>query len=527
MSASKLCSPMRWNALVSAVALLPVIAAAVPGDTEWISIKDSDGRTASWSTTYKMSDDGRYVIFSSGDSGVSTTPVGPDTHNVYVRDRFSRSNELVNAGLVGTEFYAAGLSGDGRYALFTGARDASGGGIYLRDRVSGTTTLLERTGIFAAMSRNARYVAFTSNATNLVAGDTNGKTDVFLRDRQASTVERVSIATGGTQGDAASYYPLGVSDDGRFVLFDSKASNLAPGDANGSTDVFVRDRLNRTTIRVSARADGSGGNAESYLGAITPDGHWVAFISSSSDLVPGDSNGAEDTFVRDLRTGQVERVSLTSTGGQISRSFPVTPGISDDGRIVTFTSSDPRVVSGDTNRAHDVFVRDRKVQTSQRVNVASDGTQANKESTESSVSGDGRVVTFTSYATNLDPHDNSYWPDVYAHERTDALPETLVVKPTVLRFGEVTVGKTSATQTVTVTNTGTVPLALPWVNLRGYDAAEFRCVRNCPDTLPAGTSCTIDTRFVPISAGAKQARLVISTGPDGVRKKVWLRGTGL
>ena len=426
-----------------------------------------------------------------------------------MRDREAKANELVSIGLDG-DFHGAGLSGDGRYILFWELN--AGGGLYLRDRAAGTTTLLESTGKWGAMSKNARYVAFSSEANDLVPGDTNGQPDVFLRDRQANSLERVSVATAGTQANAGSN-PNGVSADGRFVLFTSRASNLTANDTNNASDVFVRDRLNRTTTRVSARSDGTGGNGSSSVSNISADGRYVAFVSLSSDLVPGDTNASEDVFVRDLTTGQVERVSLTSKGGQFSGTWYMSPGISDDGRFVSFN-------------AFAAYVRDRLLQTTSLVSVASDGTRANGYSYLARLSGDGRWVTFVTRATNLDPRDTS-GSDVYLHERGVDVSETLVVEPAALKFGEVAVGSASATMVITVANTGAVALSLPWVNLRGYDAADFRMVRRCPNPLPAGARCTIDVRFVPATSGAKQARIVVSTGPDGIRKKVALRGTGL
>jgi Tol biopolymer transport system component len=501
--------------LMIAVALVSTTAAAAPGDTEWISVRASDYDPPEARGTIGTSDDGRYVMF-------NLLPKDTDFTAAYVRDRVNQTSQLVS---LGDAFFGLGLSGDGRYVLLSAHP-----GIYLRDRVGGTTTLLAPTGMLAVMNKHARYVAFSSDSTSLVPADTNGLQDVFLLDRQASTLERVSIATAGTQANAKSS-PIGVSEDGRFVVFTSAASNLAASDTNGAIDVFVRDRLNRMTIRVSARADGTGGNGASDYASISADGRWVAFASHSSDLVPGDTNGNKDTFVRDLTTGQVERVSLSNSGGQVGGSdWFDPPSISDDGRFVTFATSAGGIVPGDNNYFIDVFVRDRMMQTTQRVSIASDGTPANGLSYNGTLSGDGRFVAFITTATNLDSRDQfdlEITPDVYMHERRDGVLDTLVVTPTALKFGQVAVGTRSATKTITVANKGTVALPLPWVNLRGFDTTEFRMVSRCPNPLPAGANCAIDVRFAPASAGAKQARVVVATGPDGLRDKVPLRGTGL
>ena len=143
----------------------------------------------------------------------------------------------------------------------------------------------------ASISADGRYVAFISDASNLVPGDTNGVTDIFVYDRQTGTIERVSVAADGTQGNGGSCQPS-ISADGRYVAFSSYASNLVPGDTNGISDVFVYDRQTDTIERVSVAADGTQGNSYSWQPAsISADGRYVAFSSFASNLVPGDTNG--------------------------------------------------------------------------------------------------------------------------------------------------------------------------------------------------------------------------------------------
>src|SRR5688572_4209052 len=161
----------------------------------------------------------------------------------------------------------------------------------------------------SAISADGRYVAFASWASNLVAGDTNGSGDVFVRDRQTGTTERVSVASGGSEGDADSWEPA-ISADGRYVAFSSSASNLVPDDTNGTFDVFIRDRQTGTTERVSVASDGSEGNAGSWEPVIGADGPDVAFSSLADNLVPGDTNGVMDVFVRDRQAGTTERISV-------------------------------------------------------------------------------------------------------------------------------------------------------------------------------------------------------------------------
>jgi len=168
------------------------------------------------------------------------------------------------------------------------------------------------------ISADGRFVAFESRASNLVAGDANGCPDIFVRDRQSGTTERVSLATGGAEGNGISEFPS-ISADGRFVAFMSEATNLVAGDTNGCADIFVRDRQSGTTERVSLATGGTEGNNSSYGSSISADGLFVAFDSWASDLVAGDTNGNSDIFVRDRQNGTTERVSLATGGAQGDR----------------------------------------------------------------------------------------------------------------------------------------------------------------------------------------------------------------
>src|SRR5438046_2018767 len=184
---------------------------------------------------------------------------------------------------------------------------------------SGGTTEGNATSLGSALSADGRFVAFHSTATNLVAGDANGKTDVFVHDRQTGMTERVSVASGGTRGNNASSYPA-LSADGRFVAFDSDATDLVAGDTNGTTDVFVHDRQTGTTERVSVTSGGTQGNDSSAAPALSAEGGFVAFHSVSTNLVAGDTNGTYDVFVHDrpvstttTSTTQPATTSTTST----------------------------------------------------------------------------------------------------------------------------------------------------------------------------------------------------------------------
>ncbi|MFJ5693865.1 DNRLRE domain-containing protein [Arthrobacter sp. NPDC093125] len=269
----------------------------------------------------------------------------------------------------------------------------------------------------AEISADGRYVAFESTASNLVPGDTNNSSDVFVHDRNTGSMERVSVAGDGTQanGTIGSSWPA-ISADGRYVAFQSFAPNLVPGDTNGQDDVFVHDRVTGSTERVSVASDGTQGDDKSFFPAISGDGRYVAFQSLAPNLVPGDTNNDTDVFVHDRVTGSTEPVGVASDGTLANRES-VGAAISPDGRYVSFTSPADNLVPGDTNDADDVFVHDRVTGSTGRVSVANDGTQANDPSGTAAISADGRYVAFTSFADNLVPGDTSFTWDAFLHDR--------------------------------------------------------------------------------------------------------------
>src|SRR5690606_7881643 len=270
---------------------------------------------------------------------------------------------------------------------------------------------------------DGRFVAFQSVATNLVPGDTNGNNDVFVHDRQTGVTERESVDSDGAQGNGSST-TASISGDGRFVAFQSAASNLVPGDTNGATDVSADERRAGKTGRVSVASDGAQGNANTSEASLSGDGRFVAFQSAASNLVPGDTNGATDVFVHDRQTGVTERVSVASDGAQ-GNANTSEASLSADGRYVAFQSIATNLVPGDTNGATDVFVHDRQTGTTQRVSVAGDGTPGNGNSFSASVSADGRYVAFDSVATNLVAGDTNGFRDVFVHDRETGVTERM------------------------------------------------------------------------------------------------------
>ncbi|TMQ06566.1 MAG: tandem-95 repeat protein [Deltaproteobacteria bacterium] len=248
-----------------------------------------------------------------------------------------------------------------------------------------------------SMSEDGRYIAFVT-ASALVPEDTNGSTDVYVYDRGHRSVARVSVASHGDQANGSSVHPQ-ISANGRYIVFDSAASNLVTGDGNAASDVFRHDRVTGETIRISVPFTGPGVGGGT-MPTISDDGNLVAFSSTAFDLVPNDANGASDVFVRDVTAGTTTRISGSTTGsdGDLASSDAM---ISGDGRHVAFSSFATNLITGDTNNLIDVFVRDLAAATTVRASVSSTGGEANAASSSPSLSRDGRFVSFVSPATNL------------------------------------------------------------------------------------------------------------------------------
>jgi Tol biopolymer transport system component len=256
------------------------------------------------------------------------------------------------------------------------------------------------------LSEDGRYIAFVSSSA-MVGDDTNGHKDVYVYDRGRRTLSRVSVASDGTQANSSSSHPV-ISANGRYVVFDSTAINLVSGDTNSATDVFRHDRVTGETVRVSVASDGGQASGTSSMATISDDGDLIAFTSSAFNLVPNDANGASDVFVREVMAGTTRRVSVSTTGGDgdLSSSEAV---ISGDGHRVAFSSSATNLIAGDGNNLRDIFVRDLVAGTTERVNVSTTGAEANAAASAPWLSRDGRFVSFVSSASNLvSPAGTSY-----------------------------------------------------------------------------------------------------------------------
>jgi Tol biopolymer transport system component len=278
----------------------------------------------------------------------------------------------------------------------------------------------------SAVSATGRFTAFTSSATNLTRGDTNAGYDVFVYDRSTGKTRRVSVSSSGAEGNAPSFSPS-ISADGRYVAFASTARNLVHGDTNGVVDVFVRDRWAHQTQRVSISSSGAQANAVSTEASISADGNHVAFASAASNLVAQDSNAKFDIFVRDRSAERTRRVSLSSSGEQANAASHL-PSISYDGNVVAFNSFATNLANEDTNGVLDGFVREREAKQTRRVSISSSGEQANAATAFAAVSASGRFVAFQSAATNLVGADsNGGIVDVFIRDRSARQTELVSV----------------------------------------------------------------------------------------------------
>ena len=273
----------------------------------------------------------------------------------------------------------------------------------------------------AFISTGGRFVAFDSNADNLVASDSNAYRDVFLRDRKLGKTRRINVSSAGEEAnnDFSDVYSNGspISADGRYVVFSAFADNLVPSDANGHTDVFIRDLQTHRTRRISVNSAGQEAlDGDSNDPAISADGRFVVFQSTADNLVPHDLNGALDVFIRDRRKGVTKRVSVNSSE-QESHMGGSEVSISANGRYVLFGSISDNLAPGTVDGHEDAYVRDRWKGTTKRVSVSTRGHQANESVGYMSISNSGRFVVFESSADNLVKHDTNGQDDVFVRDR--------------------------------------------------------------------------------------------------------------
>ena len=303
-----------------------------------------------------------------------------------------------------------------------------GSGVTRRVSVASDGTQGNGHSAYPSVSADGSTITYTSWASNLVAGDTNHARDVFMFDIASGETSRVSVASDGTQANDSSH-PGTVSANGSTIAYTSDASNLVVGDSNGYPDVFVFDVESGVTRRVSTTPDGTQANGFSHSASVSADGSAVVYQSDASNLVTGDTNGVDDVFLFDVGSGVTRRVSVASDGTQ-ANDYSYSPSVSGDGSMVVHQSHASNLVTGDTNGHWDVFTFDVGSGVTRRVSVASDGTQANHTSRDPSVSADGSKVVYHSSASNLVAGDTNGFQDIYM-TRINRSPEAAGFSATV------------------------------------------------------------------------------------------------
>lgn len=425
------------------------LAVVTPGATQLLSVAGAPGPPNGGGDMPSISSDGRYVAYWTGG-------VPPYAANVFVRDRLSGTTVQANLAYDGTQpngsgSYLPSISASGRFVAFHS--DASNlvsgvpGGInrmYVRDLQAAVTvsvgvatdgSLANGPSFDGTLSGDGRFVVFMSQATNLVSNPVNGVNQIYVRDLNLGTTSIVSVGNDGAAGDAASEYPV-ISGDGRYVAFFSGASNLVPGVTG--TQVYLRDLAKGTTEVVSLAQDGTPANGfiyDIYEGrlAVTPDGRFIGFISSAPNF--GSSSGNMNAIVRDRKMGMTTLASISNDGTPAGADFVT---LSADGRFVAFST--PFFGMGSSVQ---VAIRDL-VLAQTRIVSLSPGTKLGSAWSGAPVlSGDGRTLAFASDATNLVSGDTNGQRDIFAVSLSalqGVALQSLVVNPTSVVGGSIAQG---------------------------------------------------------------------------------------
>lgn len=403
------------------------------------------------------------------------------------------------------------ISADGRFVAFESTATNlvpgdtnNNSDIFVRDRLTNITTRISvnstgNQGNFdafnPAISAGGRFVVFESNSTNLVLGDINNTSDIFLHDRLNGSTTRVSVDSTGQEGDRPSLNPS-ISADGRFVAFESNSTNLVPGDTNNNSDVFIRNLETNTTTRVSINSTGNQGNIGSFNPSISADGRFVAFDSLADNLVVGDTNSTRDIFIRDIQTNTTTRVSVNSSGNQ-GNFGSISAVVSADGRFVAFQSNASILVTGDTNGTSDIFVHDRLTNTTSMASINSTGDRANRSSFKASISDDGRFVAFDSLADNLAAADTNGTNDIFVRDRDTATTTRISVN--------------SENQGADITSFN--PAISPSGNVIAFDSFATNLV---PQDTNSSRDVFISHRVAVISGTSENDTLIGFAGDDGI-----------
>jgi uncharacterized repeat protein (TIGR01451 family) len=515
-------------------------AVPAPGFTELVSLSSAGVQGDQDSQTPSISDDGRFVAFVSlaenlvpGDTNVAT--------DVFVRDRLLRTTERVsvssagrqgngNSGLVNL-MGGPSISGDGRFVAFSseasnlvrGDRNVNPD-VFVHDRLTHETTRVSVAtngaeanagGSEPTISRDGRFVAFLSNADNIVP-DGNFTADVFVRDRQTGVTERISQAPDGSDANGQSLFAPRLNADGRFVYYSSFASNLVAGDPdNGDVDAYLFDRQTQTTTAITSNRPSSGVISHGIAGGISGDGNFLTFTTQDNSFITPDTNNFfDDAWLVDRSTGQSFLVGRNDAGEQGDDST-FAGGVSDDGRFVALVSRATNF-GGPTNLRENVYVRDRMAGTTRLVSVATDGTEGDLDSIEPAMTPDGRAIAFASRSSTFVPETQSFFAyDVFVRDmRPQAdLSVTKTDSP------DPVAARGQLTYTVTVRNDGpatatgvTVVDTLPDVTFVSATPTQGSCTRAGKGKADSALTCELGTLGVAQTA---TVTIVVSPTREG------------
>lgn len=486
------------RAQIQAAAFSACAAFATAQTTDRASLNSAGVQGNAGSYSSSISDDGRFVAFESDASNL----VGGDTNvfaDVFVRDRQMGLTERVSVSSSGTEANNesrnACISGDGRWVAFDSkafnlvAGDNNAAiDVFVRDRLTGQTERVSVSSLgvegfldsqLPNISDDGRFVAFQSMTPTLVAGDTNGASDAFVHDRQTGQTTRVSVSSAGLEAVGVSVAST-ISADGRWVAFASNAANLDAGDGDSNSDCFVHDRQTGTTSLVSLNSAGAQVGFNVYSPRLSEDGRWVVFLADGP-MVPQDTNGISDIYLRDLQGAQTTLESVKFDGTILTNGSHGGLRISGDGRYIAFHSTSSQVADGFFNGANNVYLHDRTNGRNKRIDISTDGALANGHALAPSVSSDGRYVAFNSIAFNLVSSDTNNVYDVFVHDTQCSMPTTyctakvnsLGCSPTIGSSGTASVTAGSGCF-VTASNTLNNKFGLLFYSRQGPQAVPFQ-----------------------------------------------------
>jgi hypothetical protein len=362
-------------AVLTATAVQPAAAGFSPGTLSRITMAWDGSEIDDYASNSSISADGQIIAFSSRATNLVSNDTN-GTNDVFVHNRETGATIMVSVDSDGNQ--GNGSSGD------------------------------------PDLSADGRYVTFTSHANNLVTGDTNNRTDVFVHDLQTGNTERVSLTSEENQVNNSCYDPA-ISADGRYVVFSTLASNLSPADPTYDVDIYLRDRQTGNTEYISTAPDGSEGNGRSDEPRISDDGRYVVFHSRASNLVANDTNNKNDIFLHDRQTGATTRISMGWDGTEADDQS-LSPDISGEGRYIVYESVATNLVPGDTNLDYDIFLYNTVTGQTTRISEAPDGSDANNSSIKARISQNGRVIVFYSAATNLITYDSNDGNEIHTDD---------------------------------------------------------------------------------------------------------------